>query len=234
MSTAAPVQWKGAAALAEFIVPIESVTLHPANPRRGRIHLIAESLERWGQIRPILVNKATGQIVAGNHTTLAARELGWTHIAVVSEQFDSEESARDYLLADNRLPELGDYDREQLLALLGEVEASDAWAGTGYTADDLEDLRAMNDAIPETAPEQFRGGFALDAETLAARAQQLAGGRAFDEVVLVFDEAGHTQFQSDVKILRKEWALDGGVTEAVTRACESEALRLNQDGGAGA
>lgn len=216
--------WEGAEELRGLLVPIESVTLHPRNPRRGQVALIAESLARFGQVRPILANAQTGEIVAGNHTRLAAQELGWTHIAVIQEKFETEDEARAYLLADNRLPELGDYDREQLLVLLGEVESEDAWGGTGYGPDDLEDLRAMNDSIPETARVAFEGDFAMTPEALAERAAQLAGGRAFDEVPLLFTTAAHAQFESDLKVLRKEYGNpDGGATELVCRAVAEEA-----------
>jgi ParB-like chromosome segregation protein Spo0J len=103
-----PVVWNGPEALRELLVPLAALERHPQNPRRGRVHEIAESLGRFGQVRPVLAHGH--RIVAGNHTYLAAADLGWTHVAVVQHTFADDQEARAYLLADNRLPELGDYE----------------------------------------------------------------------------------------------------------------------------
>lgn len=41
-------------------VPIGSVTLHPRNPRRGDVAAVTESLRRFGQKKPIVVQASTG------------------------------------------------------------------------------------------------------------------------------------------------------------------------------
>lgn len=51
------------------------------NPRRGDVAAIAESLTRHGQYRPIVVNAGSltgrvNEVLAGNHTLLAAKHLG--------------------------------------------------------------------------------------------------------------------------------------------------------------
>ena len=43
----------------------------------GDTRAIRESLERNGQYRPIVVNRRTMEVLAGNHTLAAALELGW-------------------------------------------------------------------------------------------------------------------------------------------------------------
>jgi ParB-like chromosome segregation protein Spo0J len=58
------------------------------NPRQCDPTAIARSLAVNGQYRPIVVNKGTytgrpNEVLAGNHTLIAARDLGWEHIAVV-------------------------------------------------------------------------------------------------------------------------------------------------------
>jgi hypothetical protein len=85
-----------------------------------------------------------GTIVAGHHVTKAAGLLGWTHVAVVRGQFASRDEARDYLIADNQLSTLGHIETVDQMSLLEEVEASGRWEGTGFTADDLADMRALS------------------------------------------------------------------------------------------
>src|SRR6185436_2236685 len=86
--------------LLDSAVPIDVPLLHPTNPRRGDVSVIAESLTRFGQVRPIVVQKSSAYVIAGNHTLRAAKELEWTHIAAVAVDLDDEE-AQAYLIADN-------------------------------------------------------------------------------------------------------------------------------------
>lgn len=124
------------ATLQKLVVPIGAVKQRKHNPRRGDVDLIAESLERNGQYRPIVVNKPTGEILAGNHCHQAATKLGWKHIAVTFVDVDEDEAAR-IVLADNRTADLGDYDEQILAAILSDMPDL---TGTGYTEDDLDAL----------------------------------------------------------------------------------------------
>lgn len=54
---------------------------HPRNINQGDIGEICESLKIHGQYRAIGVSTASGNIVYGNHTYLAAQALGWTSIS---------------------------------------------------------------------------------------------------------------------------------------------------------
>jgi DNA modification methylase len=118
------------------MVPIEDLRLLPDNPRRGDVAAIAESLRINSQYRPIVVNSLSMEVLAGNHTLLAAKELGWTEIAVTFIEADPE-LARRIVLADNRTNDLAGYDNEALVALLGELKDFD---GTGYDQGELDAL----------------------------------------------------------------------------------------------
>src|SRR2546423_269190 len=108
-------------------VPLADLVPYPGNPRRGDIGAIRESLERNGQYRPIVVNRRTSEVLAGNHTLAAARELGWQAIACSFVDAD-EQMARRIVLADTRTNALAGYAAGELLALLGGLPAL---AGTG-------------------------------------------------------------------------------------------------------
>ena len=213
--------WKGPEQLREYLVPVATLVRHPRNPRRGKVDLIAQSLDRFGQVRPILVHE--GVIVAGNHTFAAVGQLGWTHVAAVPNEFTDADEAKAYLLADNRLPELGTYDRAELIELLGEVEAAGTWAGTGYDADDLDDLRALHGSMPELPVQPFSGDYAATAEELAARAARLAAGNNYSELVLTVTAEQDAEFETHLKILRKEYGSDDAIAEIVYQACENQA-----------
>jgi DNA modification methylase len=148
-----------APALQALAVPIESVTLHPRNPRVGDVDAVAASLGWFGQLKPIVVQKSTGWVVAGNHLLRAARKLGWTEIAANIVELD-DATATKYMLADNRTSDLGSYDDGLLAAILAEQAAADNLAATGYDADDVAALlRAAGlsderdpDALPDLPP----------------------------------------------------------------------------------
>lgn len=129
------------APLAKLTLPIGEVHPRKGNPRRGDIDVIAESLERNGQFRPIVVNKATGEILAGNHTYAAAKRLGWGKIAATFVDVDEDQAAR-IVLADNRSAELGSYDDTLLLNMLNSMDGD--LIGTGYTRDDVDALLALS------------------------------------------------------------------------------------------
>lgn len=124
--------WNGADALRRMLVPLGEVEPWPGNPREGDVPSIIESLQRFGQVRPILI-RVSGRIVAGHHLVLAARELGWSHIAAIRHDFADEEEARAYLIADNRIPERGRVNEEALAVQLGALRTLE---GTGYSERD--------------------------------------------------------------------------------------------------
>lgn len=84
--------------LRPLAVPLSSVELHPRNPRVGDVEAVAASLRRFGQQKPIVVQKSTGWIIGGNHLVRAARSLGWTEIAANVVELD-DATATAYMLA---------------------------------------------------------------------------------------------------------------------------------------
>jgi len=143
------VVWDGAEQLRGSLVRLDSLEPFPGNPRRSDVGEIRASLRRFGQVRPILVDGK--RIVAGHHVVEAARQEGWTHAAATANEFGSEDEARAYLLADNRIPELAAYDDELLAAQLAALaEAEIPLEGTGWGEDALANLRRLAEASPLT------------------------------------------------------------------------------------
>src|SRR5665647_1475144 len=92
----------------------------PGNPRRGNVAVIADSLTRHGQYRPIVVQASSMRVLAGNHTLQAAQQLGWADIVCTIVDCDDERAAR-IVLVDNRSNDLAGYDDTALLALLQDL-----------------------------------------------------------------------------------------------------------------
>jgi len=115
---------------------VDNLEPHPRNPRRGDVQAIADSLRRHGQYRPIVVQQSTGHVLAGNHTFMAARYLGWEYVDAVFLDVDDQEALR-ILLVDNRTADLGTYDEPVLALLLQDLPDLE---GTGYAEEDLDAL----------------------------------------------------------------------------------------------
>ena len=117
-------------------IKISTIRTYDKNPRIGNVDIIAESLSKNGQFKPIVVNKRTMQVLAGNHTYLAARSLGWETIYASYIDVD-DDTAKRIVLADNKTSDMGTYDDSilaELLASLPEV------TGTGYSVAEVDDL----------------------------------------------------------------------------------------------
>jgi ParB-like chromosome segregation protein Spo0J len=124
-------------------VPLDQLTEHPANPRRGDVSVIGESITEHGFYGAVLVQTSTGRIIAGNHRTRAARERGEPTVPVLFVDVDDDEAAR-ILLVDNRSADLATNDDRALADLLGQLEEqANKLVGTGYEPADLAQLLAL-------------------------------------------------------------------------------------------
>ena len=136
--------WQGADELADQLVEVDTLTPLPGNPRQGDVGAISQSLERFGQLKPIVVD-GENIIIAGNHTYQAAVALGWTHIAALTPEHLNGKELAAFALADNRLSDLADYDNDALLEMLEGAYDEGGLTGTGYDTEDLDHLRRLID-----------------------------------------------------------------------------------------
>jgi len=91
---------------------------HPRNARNHserQIEKIAASIRSFGFNSPVIVDD-DGQILAGHGRVLAAVTLGLKEVPSVALRHLSESQRRAFMLADNRLGEMADWN-EEILAL---------------------------------------------------------------------------------------------------------------------
>lgn len=139
-------------------IPIDSVYPDPVNAKdhpEESIAGITASLKEFGQVKPIVVRKETMVICAGNGTWLAAKRLGWTHIAANVRDMDSL-TATKLAIVDNRTPELGGWKKDVLDQLMPELSFDDPTLTEMMAKLDAE-LKAElpGQAEEPTAPEAF-------------------------------------------------------------------------------
>ena len=106
---------------------IDEIKPDAANPRRHskkQIRQLAASIEAFGFNVPILID-GSGKIIVGHGRVLAAGQLGWSEVPTLCLDHLTPAPARAFMIADNRLTEIGTWDdrllAEQLrdLSLLG-------------------------------------------------------------------------------------------------------------------
>lgn len=138
--------------LQPLAVPVAGLEGLPGNPRRGNIEAVKKSLDRFGQLKPIVYQlqnvegkqKRVRVVIAGNHTLKAAIELGWEEIAAVDAAELSEDEARAFALADNRVSDLGTFDDEELRNYLRQASDTDPslWEAASFSTDEINRLLA--------------------------------------------------------------------------------------------
>lgn len=204
--------------LLPLVKPI--TTLQPAkhNPRKGDVEAIKKSYERFGQRKPIVALRSTGEIIAGNHQFLAAKELGWTEIAVVLVD-DDKETAMAYGVADNRIGQLGEWDVEELVFALEEIGMSEI-ESVGFSEADVEDFKALLDEHQMTAPAiaQMDGGLRdadggtsqVDADTKVKKDATYAefleryANRAVRAIILYYPNDEYGKMVEDMKAIGQQ------------------------------
>lgn len=125
------------------IVAISSLVPDPMNARlhpERNLDLIKQSLTRYGQATPLTVKKKGRVVMKGNGTLEAAKQLGWTKIAVHFVDF-SEAEAAGYGVADNRTAEFAKWNFK-VVAMIDEIlQKAKQPSLVGWTEDEIEVLR---------------------------------------------------------------------------------------------
>ena len=110
------------------IAEVQEVAIADLRPydRNAKMHSkeqvakIAASIEEFGFLSPCLIDRDKN-IIAGHGRMLAAIDLGMETVPCVFIEGLSEAQRRAYILADNRLTELGDWDMDLVNEELAEL-----------------------------------------------------------------------------------------------------------------
>ena len=112
------------------IADMQEVSLDLLKPyeRNAKIHgeeqieLLMNSIREFGFLSPCLVERGTFNLIAGHGRVEAAKRLGMEKVPCVFVEDITEEQRRAYILADNRLTELGTWDMDMVNIELGELD----------------------------------------------------------------------------------------------------------------
>lgn len=138
-------------------VSIGDINRWPRNPKDHDHHEIQKSFYRFGFIKPVLVDEGSQQLVAGHgriDTLKILRDTGkepprgvkvdgdtWLLPVLRGVTFENPSEAEAFLIADNRLTEIGGWDKDLLSEMLGEiVDVEGAIEGIGFDYAEILDM----------------------------------------------------------------------------------------------
>lgn len=134
--------------------PLVSLRCDPGNARTHpakQLRLIAASIEQFGFINPIVID-ADGQILAGHGRYAAACQLGLAEVPTIQIDHLAPAQRRAFMLADNKIGELADWDRDLLKIQLEELDSLDFDLGlTGFSVPEIDAILDPGAAEPEDA-----------------------------------------------------------------------------------
>ena len=134
------------------------------NPKDHDLGVIYTSIKRFGFNNPIMMNESTGKLLAGHgrlQTLKMMRDNGekapdriqvekdtgdetieyWFVPVITGISIENVGEAQAYLLADNRITELGGWKPMDLMESLTDIiESTGTLDGTGYDLDDVETI----------------------------------------------------------------------------------------------
>lgn len=123
------------------VVPIEKLKPSPVNPRIDHaVGALERSIEQFGYVAPIIVQRKTYRILAGHGRLEALKRKGVEQVPVVVADL-TDKQAELYTIADNRLGELSKFDEKKIAEQLRGV-APEILESVGFQPEDLEEMVA--------------------------------------------------------------------------------------------
>ena len=119
----------------------------------SQVTKIASSIREFGFLNPVLIDSSYN-VIAGHGRILAAKKLGLTEVPCLFVEGLTEAQRKAYILADNRLSELGEWDMELVMGELAELdELGFDTELTGFEFEAEPEITDDEDDVPEPPTE---------------------------------------------------------------------------------
>lgn len=208
-------------------IELDRLVHDPANPRTHddrNLAAIRASLQENGQVEPLVVQRSTRMVIAGNGRMMAMKELGWDAAQCVVLDVD-DTAARKLSITLNRSGELAGWDEGVLAQHLSELEKLE---GSEFNAYDLgfnpDEFDALIGAYVDVAEEELQELAEADAKPPPGTQPVDMPSANLRVVQLYLDPDDEPAFQMQVRALAEKFETDNvtaTVCEAVRRMCES-------------
>ena len=143
-------------------VPVNKLRPYEKNAKihgASQIEKLKDSINEFGFLTPCLID-GDFNLIAGHGRVMAAKELGMENVPCVFVEGLTEAQRRAYILADNRLGELGTWDMDVVVEELESLRDMDFdFELTGFTVDGVSDdwfsTHERNDASRQDGNEEY-------------------------------------------------------------------------------
>lgn len=136
-------------------LPLSEIQPAVRNPKNHDLEALHDSFQRFGFVMPLLKNMTTGRLTVGHgrlEELQRSKEEGevpptnikvnpggeWLVPVIEGISFTDDTEAEAYLLADNRLVEVGGWTAAELVPILKDLRDRQALGGTGYTTEEVD------------------------------------------------------------------------------------------------
>lgn len=186
----------------------------------AQVSKLSGSIREFGFNNPVLIDKDNG-IVAGHGRVLAAQQLGLAEVPCIRLGHLTDNQRRAYILADNRLAEIGGgWDEEMLGIELSELREADFDLDlVGFDGAEIE--RFLNP--PELSQDVLEGG-----EQGKTPADQLEDyeNSTIRQIVLIMGAEEFEDVMKNLDSIKKQHGLESN-TEAAIYAIKEHANNLS-------
>jgi ParB-like chromosome segregation protein Spo0J len=194
-------------------IEIEKIIPYINNPRKNlNVDKVASSIKEFGFQQPIVVDK-TNTIVVGHTRYEAAKKLGITKVPVQIADL-SENQAKAYRIADNRLNQDASWDTKLLNIEFNDLLSKDYNLDSlGFTTDELDTLFLKSSEDADIGlNENIEEDLDLTQETLSD----------VKMIQLFFNADNESKFREAINKISKENNIDN-ISDAVLRCVLNEA-----------
>lgn len=147
-------------------IPLSTLKPAPRNPKDHDLGAIILSLQRFGFVTPGVINETTGHIVVGHGRAEALLEMKrtgsvpptrirerrdkeWMVPFIRGIEFADDREAEAFVVADNKLSEIGGWDWGLLPVVLSELRDIDLLEVTGFDSEDVDTMMRNLQPPPE-------------------------------------------------------------------------------------
>lgn len=134
------------------LININQLRPFERNPKKHseeQIKRIVRSIQEFGFTNPILALKENNMVIAGHARLKAARQMNLAEVPVIFLDMPYEKAIA-YVVADNRLAEIAEWDNSMLLPLLDEIKLAGIDVElTGFESDFMEKKKEVDILSPE-------------------------------------------------------------------------------------
>lgn len=133
------------------MIDINALTPYENNARThspDQLEMIGNSIREFGFINPVIIDE-NNMILVGHGRVMAAKNIGIKQVPFRRVTNLTEDQKKAYIIADNKLSDLGGWDDELLLAELESIELDMSQFGFDLEIDDIENPDVVEDDPPD-------------------------------------------------------------------------------------